>query len=197
MNTVTLENTCNSKKTQKKNSCFATGILVALTCLLFLPAAASAERLRLQIDMGDKVFQAGHNRAAVLPLERLLHQQYPGIKLDKMELKRVVLVAKSQEGHGRVNLRVGNKTSREKLISGQPQDFKRRSAATFSKVLLFNPADRAGGEWQLQLKGKVKVRRVIVVVEERQRQPRPCKGFCGTPPHRSVLSFGQKGFVLQ
>lgn len=192
MNTTTLENTCNSKKTQKKKGRFTPAVLVALTCLFLLPAVASAERLRLQIDMGDQVFQAGRNRTAVLPLQRLLRQQYPGIKLKKMELKRVVLVAKSKGGHGLANLRVGNKVSRERSINGQPQDFNRRSAATFDKVRFFNPAGRGYGKWQLQLKGKVKVRKIIVVAEDHRRGSRP-----GTTPHYFELSFGQKGFVLQ
>ncbi|MBM9518703.1 hypothetical protein JWG39_02580 [Desulforhopalus vacuolatus] len=183
MNTATLENSCNSKKTQKKKGRFTPGILVALTCLFLLPAVASAERLRLQIDMGDTVFQAGHNQTAVLPLKRLLRQQYPGIKLQNMELKRVVLVAKSKGGHGLANLRVGNKVSRERLINGQPQDFNRRSTATFDKVRFFNPAGSTRGTWQLQLKGKVKVRKVIVIAEDHQRRRRPCKEFCGTTPH--------------
>jgi hypothetical protein len=191
MNTATLEKTCNSKKTQQKKGRFTTGILVALTCLFLLPAVASAERLRLQINMGDKVFQTGRNQTAVLPLKRLLRQQHPGINFKKMELKRVILVAKSKGGNGLANLRVGNKVSRERSVNGQPQDFNRRSAATFDKVRFFNPAGRSSDKWQLQLKGKVKVRKVIVVAEDHRHGPR-----LGATPHRFELSFGQKGFVL-
>ncbi len=169
---------------------------IAIVLLLsLLPAGARAERLRFQLDLGDSVYVSGRGCPVVLPLKRLLHRQYPGIHLRHMEVKRVVLLAKSKWGGGRAALRVGSNLTRKASVDGSPDDFWRDGRRTWDKVRFFNPSERSRGPWQIYLYGKIKVRKVVVVVEKRDRGRHACRSLRNTDPRCFVDGF-RRGFYL-
>lgn len=94
-----------------------------------------------------------------LKLKNKLQNAY-GANTNQLELKSVILVAKSKHGNGKALLKVGNATTGFKVVPGQP--FKFHQAGYFYQKVFFNPKANSNGVWQLKLKGNFKVKRVIV-----------------------------------
>ena len=99
----------------------------------------------------------------VLKIKQMIKQQNPGINLQMAKLQSVTLIAKSKAGRGQAALIVGQTSSYPATIYGSPRMFQSNAPRTFSQVTLQNPAPMgAGGKWQVELQGNIKVDQIIV-----------------------------------
>jgi hypothetical protein len=122
-----------------------------------LTTAAHARDFHL--DYGGQHLQ-GQN---TLTLKNEMRNQYPGVRLQRFKLKKVVLVAKSKHGGGSAKLLVGGNSSYEKNVPGHPSEF--FSNYDFTRVPFRNPSYASQGRWQIKLRGNIKVKKVIVKLE--------------------------------
>lgn len=150
---------------------------------------------RLVIDLFDRVFR-GQNQRIFLRQE--LQRNYPRLDLERYDLIRVRLEAKSQAGHGQASLEVGHREKDRRGIPGNPGDFHRPGG--HYPIILENYDDQDRGAWQIRLDGNIKVDRVVVVLEYDRfgdggrpgpgpRPPMPPRGakhICGHGPDQFV-----------
>jgi len=108
-----------------------------------------------------------YNNNSVLKLKTALQNQHR-INLDRFKIQGVTLVAKSKQGNARAKLVVGNATSRIKKIAGNPRKF--RKSGNFDHISFQNPKRNSKGNWQVHLKGNVKVKKVIVKLKRKPRR---------------------------
>ena len=113
-----------------------------------------AEKFELRFNR-ERVFR-GENTVF---LKRRLRNQH-GINLRRYNLKAVVLVAKSKHGRGTGSLVVGDTSTYEEVIDGVPYEFRARGG--FDRVRFRNPKRNSRGPWQLNLRGKIKIKKIIV-----------------------------------
>jgi hypothetical protein len=83
-----------------------------------------------------------------------------------MKVERVTLIAKSRQGEGRAWLRIGRAQTSSRQIRGT--NFNSDNNNTFDRDTFENPNnnDNSNGVWQLGLRGQIKVKRVIVEVDD-------------------------------
>ncbi len=144
--------------------------LALMMTVLTMGASASAERVRLVLDYNDLHVKGRTDNK--LHLKKKLKSQYPGIRLRKASLIKVKLVAKSKRGHGTAALHVGDQKTYREQIYGNRYDFNDPSPYTFDKIRFSNPSYDSQGKWQIDLRGNIKIRKVIVVVNLRNRDRR-------------------------
>ncbi|WP_163337697.1 hypothetical protein [Desulfopila sp. IMCC35008] len=142
-------------------------ILVALS--FFVPTLASAEAERLILKYKDRHIQSKNHQVQALYLKRELKQRYPQLNLNQYRLVRTVVMAKSKKGKGTIQLRVRNNYSRKHKVHGPPQGFGNSAKFTYDKIEIGNPAHRSDGPWQLLFTGNFKLRKVLLVVERKDR----------------------------
>lgn len=156
------------------------------------PGYGYGNQKRIIIEMYDKEFRAGRPfgpgrggmgpgrggpggmgpmGGAELKLKMLAKQQNPYLDLRDLKLEEVILVAKSRMGMGNASLIVGGVKGYEQNIPGHPQDFYDNGRYTYTRVKLENPnyRDQSQGVWQIDLKGNIKVKRIILKVKEKRR----------------------------
>ncbi len=104
-------------------------------------------------------------------LKQELQRQH-GIRVQNFKLNKVRLVAKSRNGNGRAKLVMGQDQTQMKYINGHPQDFHYNDRDTWDRVNFRNPSYNSRGNWQIHMRGNIKVKRVVVWLE-RKRRPRP------------------------
>lgn len=138
-----------------------TAFVILSTCVNTL----ANERLVLQ--MNDLHLQ-GQN---IIKLKQELKQQHR-IEIKNQELVKVVVFAKSKQGHGKISLVVGDDHSLREIVDGRPYDFHDNNIDTYSKIVLDNPSRDSKGVWQLALQGNIKIKRIALVLEERAPAPR-------------------------
>ena len=97
-----------------------------------------------------------------------------------LHLRKVVLVGKTKGGRGHAQLRVGSHTTDMYRVQGHPRDFHYDDRSTFDKVRFYNPSYGSRGPWQLFLRGKFKVRKVVLIVEK-ERRYRDDRGYHDWP----------------
>jgi hypothetical protein len=102
-----------------------------------------------------------HKGKTILLLKKKLFRQH-GINPRRFKLQRVKLVAKSKMGKGRASLIVGRWKSRPKIVQGNPYTFRRNSNYSYDRVNFKNNQFRGLGRWQILLKGKFKVKKVVL-----------------------------------
>ena len=142
-----------------------TGVLAMVS---FATSARDVERFVIR--MGD----AHYRGQQTIGIKRMLNQQYAHINFSNYDLKRVKLVAKSKHGGGDVELWVGNMNTFNERIPGNPQDFRNSAEWTYSKIVMQNPNYRnSAGRWQLQTRGNIKIKKIVVVAESRWVRPVP------------------------
>ncbi len=143
------------------------GLVMIVICSI--PADAHAARERYVLDFDDSHIRGFHREPATIFLKRTLKEQYPYVNIKRMELQKVVLVAKSKRGRGGAELQVGQDRTDNYQVYANPWDFKRSSRHTFDRVRFDNPARDSRGPWQMDLWGNLVVRKVVLVVDERRR----------------------------
>ena len=121
-------------------------------------SAESVQRFVLRYD--GEVFRG----QSTIYLKREIRNQHPHMRLRNLHLERVVVVAKSARGNGLVYLQTGAYRSREELIDGNRHDF--LGQGQYFRIPFSSP--RSGlGPWQLHLRGKIKIKKIIVIVSGR------------------------------
>jgi len=145
-------------------------LCVALLILLTLPMAAMAARERYVIDFDDSHIKGYRGEKTTIFLKKSLKAQYPWVRLADLELERVVLVAKSKKGRGGAGLRVGRWTTDMYGVGGNPRQFREKGKYTFDRIKFWNPSKNSNGPWQLQIKGNLIVRKVVLMVKDHGRK---------------------------
>lgn len=143
-------------------------LLLAFSFLLFFPLQAMADEERLVLDFGDSHVRSSRGYASTLYLKKALSEQYPWINVSDYRLRKVVVVAKTKMGRGDVQLRVGPELTGHYRVAGSPRNFHDNDRRSFDRVRIHNPFKDSWGPWQLLLNGNFKVRKVVLVVEERR-----------------------------
>ena len=148
-------------------------LIAAITIFTSLTAfAQGGQKRRFEIPMHGKKFQG----QSTIFLKQELKRQFPRLKIDRWDLKRVILVAKSKRGNGQAYLQVGRFDSRSEFIDGNRFDFQERGS--FHRIP-FEAPRRDQGKWQIHMQGKIKVKKVVVVAKKNQpRNPQVTKQ-CG------------------
>lgn len=118
----------------------------------------------LTLNFGDNILRG----ANTLYLKRELQQQFPNIRVNNLELISARLVAKSHMGRGTAQLQVGRWLSSPERVGGNPRDFFFDAPRTFDRIDFANGAPRDRGVWQIDLRGNIKVRKVVLTVQEKR-----------------------------
>lgn len=151
---------------------------------------------RLILEMGDAHYR-GQN---TIFLKREIKARYPHLRLVNFDIKRVRVVAKSRHGRGQVSLMVGGVEADRATIYGTPQDFHVDRPYTFDRIVMQN-FHRSQGAWQLALRGNIKVRRVVVVVNRSRGgggvgpAPRPYSMDCSSWDHQFATCYARAGGI--
>lgn len=102
----------------------------------------------------------------VIFLKKALKDQYPNLNFKNQKLKQIVVLGKSKRGKGKIQMRVGNWTSNTEIIDGNTHDFNKRYNDSFNYISLDNNHEYSDGKWQLLTKGNLKIRKIILVMED-------------------------------
>lgn len=159
-----------------KNTGMCISLLAALLMIFLVPFNAMASRERFVLDFNDSHIRGHRGEPATLFLKRSLKQQYPRVDISKIDLRKVVLVAKSKKGRGGAKLRVGNRATAMYGVDGHPGSFQNKRRNSFDRVAFQNPSNNSRGPWQVDLKGNLIVRKVVLEVEDHSR-PRHYRGW--------------------
>jgi len=130
-------------------------MVIVLFLFFLLPLPAMAERQRIVLDFTDSHMQSRRGEQAAIFLKKELIRQYPGINVSDLLLHKVILTGTSEKGKGLAQLRVGPNSSGVYQVGRQME--------------LANPFRQSWGPWQLLLNGDVKIRKVVLEVENRSR----------------------------
>jgi hypothetical protein len=141
-------------------------ILLSLTLLCFPSLSAARQSEQLSLHFQDINVQSRGSEAATLLLKKELKNSYPDLDISTLELKKVIVVAKSKKGRGTVQLRIGREVSAEHIISGVPHAFQDPSNHTFGQISIRNTSDMNSGPWQLQFSGNIILRKIILFIEK-------------------------------
>lgn len=89
-----------------------------------------------------------------------------GVDLHKRRLKRVILVAKSKRGKGKATLQLGQKMkpTKDVLAAKNGYVFHDEARQSYNRVI-WNANRKSSDIWQIHLKGRIKVKAVIVEME--------------------------------
>jgi|GEM_PF-3785160 len=121
-------------------------------------------QLRLELNLQEEEFSSRHGTDTVA-LKALLRRHYGHLPLEQMDLKKVVVLAKSQMGRAQMSLLTGHQMSAAQTIAGNPHVYHRRAVGL--QRYIFQARGREGrGVWQLKIQGNVKVARIMVVLGE-------------------------------
>jgi len=142
-------------------------IFIVWATLLVSVFAQANERIQIELDEHFR-------RGGVIKLKQEIKNIYPNIRLNRMEILKVRLVAKSKHGGGFAELMVNNRPQESSGIDGSPREFRSNLPRTFHRIVLQHLGRRSTGNWQLHIDGNVKVKKVVVVISEKNgngRQP--------------------------
>ncbi|MGE0171316.1 MAG: hypothetical protein AB7T49_00950 [Oligoflexales bacterium] len=118
----------------------------------------------LTLDFDDMVF-TGEN---VLRLKEEMIAQHD-LSPRNLKIKKIKLIAKSENGLGTAVLRIGSLDSVSKIIEGTPLEFP--GDDDYDSVSIENPNRRNGSEgaWQILLSGNIKVEKVKLTFDLEER----------------------------
>jgi|GEM_PF-6488756 len=133
---------------------------LAMVACAFIFAQTAAARETFTIQLNDRETSG----SATLHLKNLLRDQH-NINPANFQFVGARLVAKSKNGNGSAALQVGNWTSNDKRVNGNPADWNRSNANTFDQIDFNNNSGDDNGVWQIDLRGNIKTRKVIVVLD--------------------------------
>lgn len=166
------ENSNNSISKKRKNWILYVlkSLLFAILMLSCIPAWAMAAQERFVLDFNDSHIRGHKGEGATIFLKRSLKEQYPYVQVSDLELKKVVLVAKSKKGRGGAELKVGKWVTNTYEVGGASGAFRGNGRNSFDRVTLWNPSRSGKGLWQLGLRGNFIVRKVVLVVDNHKRR---------------------------
>jgi hypothetical protein len=140
-------------------------ILLALSLLCFPALSAASYSEQLSMHFHDINMQSRRSEPVTIFLKKELKNRYPDLDISTFELKKVLVVAKSNKGRGIVKLYIGNDVIDENVISPTPHSFRNPSQYTFEQISIRNRTDHSNGPWQLQFSGNIILRKIILFVE--------------------------------
>jgi len=159
-----------SENRKNRNLSVLRSLLFAILMLSCLPALALAAQERFVLDFNDSHIRGHKGETATIFLKRSLKEQYPWVKVSDLELKKVVLVAKSKKGRGGAGLRVGKWATDLSEVGGSPRSFHDNGRNSFDRVKFWNPSHSSRGRWQLGFRGNIIVRKIVLVVDNHKRR---------------------------
>lgn len=163
-------------------------LLATLAVLITAPLTCAAQRHRLVIPFDNYRIQGDWGEPATLFLKRELRQRYPKIVVRDLDLRKVVLVARSRHGRGVARLRVGEHVTSPRRVARGGHRHNTSWKSDLYRVRFRNPSLDSRGAWQILLDGRFVINKVVMVVEDRSyRIPaghfeRPEDGY--GPPER-------------
>jgi len=150
---------------------------LALAAMTTTSQAGHSERVRLDLNRHVK-------GQGTIYLKQELRRQV-GLRAANFDLDSVRVIAKSRHGQGTVELMVNNRSQDFSRVNGHPRDFHENSPRSFDRIELENYARRDRGPWQIQVRGNVIVRAVVLILSEEDRfSPDPFPPHRPTPPVR-------------
>lgn len=102
----------------------------------------------------------------IIPIKMELKRQHPNIDIQNLEVESVRVVAKSARGMGEAVLISGQQASYPVTIKGTPGMFQHDTPASYDRVLIQNPSHSSFGKLQLELKGNIKIKRLVVIAKD-------------------------------
>ncbi len=156
-------------KSAVKETGYSVFLLAALLMIFLVPFNAMASRERFVLYFNDSHIRGHNGDSATLFLKKSLKQQYPRADISNMDLRKVVLVAKSKMGKGGAQLRVGNRATTAYKVDGHPRSFQNYRPHSFDRISFQNPSNNSRGPWQVDLKGNFIVRKVVLEVDDHSR----------------------------
>ncbi|MEM7645471.1 MAG: hypothetical protein AAF203_01065 [Pseudomonadota bacterium] len=102
----------------------------------------------------------------VLALKNKANQQH-AMALGQYDLEAVTLVAKTRQGRGTAQLRVGGEFSALETVGGQPGSFQNDSQWTYETITIENPSLSSQGAWQIITNGNFKVDQVVLHIRKK------------------------------
>lgn len=138
--------------------------------LFCIPAWVMALQERFVLDFNDSHIRSHKGEGATIFLKKSLKEQYPWVQVSDLKLKKVVLVAKSKQGRGGADLRVGKRATDMYEVGGRPRSFHNNDRGSFDRVKFGNPSHSSKGRWQLGLRGNLIVRKVVLVVDNHRKR---------------------------
>lgn len=105
----------------------------------------------------------------IIKIKKEIKMQHPGINIQTLKIKAVKVVAKSKMGRGQATLLVGQSASYPQTIMGNPRTFDYGGPHSFAKLMIQNPSRSSQGRVQLELKGNIKLKKIVVIAKQMQR----------------------------
>ena len=133
---------------------------------------AWAAKDRFVLEYNDSHIRSHRGEPATLFLKKALREQYPWVDVDDIELRRVVLIAKSRQGRGEAQLRVGHRMTDMYQVDGGSGRFRDDRRSTFDRIHFSNPSYDSNGPWQIDMLGNFVVNKVVLEVDNRQHRQR-------------------------
>ena len=132
---------------------------------------AWAAKDRFVLEYNDSQIRSHRGEPASLFLKKALRDQYPWVDVEDLELRRVVLIAKSRQGRGEAQLRVGHRMTDMYQVDGGSGRFRDRRDS-FDRIHFSNPSYDSNGPWQIDMLGNFVVNKVVLEVDNRQHRQR-------------------------
>jgi len=175
------------EKQQKKSYAVKMAVTFLMLGLMAIvsPFTANAARERYVLEFDDAHIRASQGAPATIFLKKAFREQYPWVELADMDLRKVVLVAKSKMGRGGAQLRVGEWFTDTYEVAGRPVDFRDRRKITFDEVHFYNPSGSSHGPWQIDLQGNFIVRKVVLELNNYRWKHH----YYGRKPHHKKDGF--------
>jgi len=134
----------------------------ALAVAVAAPVLNAGAPVPAVLPYGDQAFKPGEK----LQLKRRLKSLDAGFDFANKQLVRVRVLAKSQQGRGRLRLVVGSKHTPWQTVGGTAEGWDNAGGASFRELVLDNPAGGSEGYWRIEIDGHIKVREVTLEVRE-------------------------------
>ena len=166
----------------------AVAFLMLALMAVINPFTVQAARERYVLDFNDVQIRGNGCEPATIFLRKAFREQYPWVELADMDLRKVVLVAKSKRGKGGAQLRVGEWLTENYTVAGRSVDFRDRRKITFDKVQFHNPSPGSHGAWQIDLRGNFIVRKVVLELENYRWRDR----YYGRKHHYNTHRFDSR-----
>lgn len=125
-------------------------------------------QLRLELNLHEQEFNSRQGEDTIA-LKALIQRQYGHLPLERMDLKKVIVLAKSQAGRAQMSLLTGHEMSGAQTIAGNHHAYHRRGVG-FQRYIFQSRGLEGRGVWQLKIQGNVKVARIMIVLGEKMRR---------------------------
>lgn len=149
----------NMQKITTRSLLFYLGIIVIAYFLFHsLSSRADSEIVPIELTTDDTVLEPGN----VIKLKALALKSNIKIDINQARLIAIELKAKSQQGKGRIQLRVGNKLSPWLEVPGNKKNFDNDKTESYSTIRMASPGNEQNVLWQLNINGRIKINKITL-----------------------------------